>query len=43
MSLSQMISFKGGEFGHRWASGVLSMNKEALKATANRKRRKPDK
>jgi hypothetical protein len=43
MSLSQMISFKGGEFGHRWASGVLDKNKEALKAAVKRKLRKPEK
>src|SRR5215472_3373166 len=41
MSLSQMISFKGGELGHRWASPVLGIkNKEALKAAMRRLRKR---
>src|SRR5262249_47199467 len=40
MSLAQMISFKGGEFGHRWASPVLGMkNKDALKAISRKLRK----
>jgi hypothetical protein len=39
MSLSQAISFKGGELGHRWSSVRGIKNKEALKA-AMRKLRK---
>jgi hypothetical protein len=41
MSLSQMVSFKGGELGHRWASPVLGIkNKEALKAATRRLRKR---
>jgi len=41
MSLSQMISFKGGELGHRWSSWVLDIkNKEALKAATRRLRKR---
>src|SRR5262245_38921066 len=40
MSLSQAISFKEGGLGSRWDNRILTKNKEALRATSHRGRKR---